>query len=383
MTDAKDPLADPRRAESDELAVQAEQARNRGDHDGARQLFALAAQLEEAVAQEVAEGSPRLRSLLAISAVALWYKAEEYEQGKHVAYQFLADGDALIEQGRSQLEELVDRCSREFELEKVANDPGMIPVEVKLDGGRIRVGLAPASAARKRGVAITQLLTRSAEVLNKAPYRDSGEAEVVRREQINIYEAPARAASYGLRFYVASGDQQLIDTERGVTPAMVVEKFLTLAAAAEEGPEALRAALGDEQYARAFMEGFAEIAPDGIDVGEVSCSAPSWKVPRLPRSTFEPRHREALRDGLADPVRDPKPGERTVDGILAQVILKHGDKWVEVDVGHDKPPVIVVVESKKLQARAALHHGEEVRIFAMAKKGQRLHMIEIIPRPRA
>jgi hypothetical protein len=124
MSYAKDPLSDPRREASEAHALAAEQAWSRGERSEAYRQFELAAQLEEEVAREVGAASPRLRSLLAISAVALWYKAGRYDASKRLAYHFLAASELLTEQGCSELEELVDRCSRESELSKSRTIPG-------------------------------------------------------------------------------------------------------------------------------------------------------------------------------------------------------------------------------------------------------------------
>jgi len=45
---------------------------------------------------------------------------------------------------------------------------------------------------------------------------------------------------------------------RRITPAKVVERFLDIAAAAEQGPAAVRELVDDDEYARAFIEGFAK-----------------------------------------------------------------------------------------------------------------------------
>jgi hypothetical protein len=138
-------------------------------------------------------------------------------------------------------------------------------------------------------------------------YREQGESDLQRDEKIQAFEAPARAASYGLRFYVATGARQTIPSEREVTPEQIVEHVLSVASAAEEGPEAVRALVKNEQYARSFMEGFRAIAPDGEDVSRVSCSSPTWKLARAPRLVFERQHREALKAAPEQPPRNPAP----------------------------------------------------------------------------
>lgn len=92
---------DPRSRESEELAFKAERCRN---PDEAMQLFARAAVLEEAVVAEIPLSSPRVRRVLAISAMALWLKASEYRRASDLAVGYVAAG--LVTQG--DLDELVD-----------------------------------------------------------------------------------------------------------------------------------------------------------------------------------------------------------------------------------------------------------------------------------
>lgn len=97
----KDPLTDPRRKLSEDLAWQAELAMRK-----AKQLFFKAAEHEEYVALRVPKTSPRLRSILAISAVSLWHKASEPKRVKKLAGRFLRSKTGLTKDGRVELERL-------------------------------------------------------------------------------------------------------------------------------------------------------------------------------------------------------------------------------------------------------------------------------------
>ena len=66
---------------------------------------------------------------------------------------------------------------------------------------------------------------------------------------------------------------------------------------------------GSTEYAEAFIEGFGDIAPDGVlDVGRVVCSAPSWRIPNSPRTTLQRGHRDALRAAIQEKEREPPSG---------------------------------------------------------------------------
>jgi hypothetical protein len=88
---------DPRSRESEELAFRAEVLERRGNQDlrdlaEARQLFARAAALEEAVVADIPSSSPRVKRVLAISAVALWLRANEHCRASDLAVRYIADG---------------------------------------------------------------------------------------------------------------------------------------------------------------------------------------------------------------------------------------------------------------------------------------------------
>lgn len=92
------------------LAFEAERARKAGGQARALSLFAQAAELEYQVALDVPGDQARLRSVLAISAVALWIDARRYGDAVRAACEFLARPDALTEQGLSDLQALLDRA---------------------------------------------------------------------------------------------------------------------------------------------------------------------------------------------------------------------------------------------------------------------------------
>jgi hypothetical protein len=382
------PLTDPRRKKSEEITLQAEAAWSNAEHDRARELFAVAAAIEESVAREAPISLPRARSAVAVAAVALWNRAGDFARAKRIAYAFLGQADGLSDQGREDLERLVDRCSREAELTRLTNDPTMVPVELKLDGGRIGIGVAPESVARRRREMLASLLRRTAELEAKVEYRDRGESELERNDQIQLLEVPALAASYGVRLYVATGAQQRISSEQMVTPARVVERFLVLAEAAAQGAAAVRAKIADPQYANAFLDGFGEIAPDGEDVGTVACFAPSWKV-RARSLVFEPEHRRELRAAAAAPfLRDARPGERTFDGQLVGVHLTRASSWIELEIEGKNQPEIIMVNEKRLRAKVAtMRSGDTdalIRVYAKrSARQQRMAMTDVVALTRS
>lgn len=83
---------DPRSRQCEALAVQAEQAQRAGDVARARALYAKAAELEQMVVADVPSNAPRIRSVLGVSAVALWYKARLLHHAIALAQHYVALG---------------------------------------------------------------------------------------------------------------------------------------------------------------------------------------------------------------------------------------------------------------------------------------------------
>ena len=107
---------DPRSQEADALSLQAELLERRGELAAARELYGRAAGLEEALARETPGESPRVRGVLAISAVSLWAAAGALARAIGLADEFLADAgltaSAWAELGKLA-EELRARAARE------------------------------------------------------------------------------------------------------------------------------------------------------------------------------------------------------------------------------------------------------------------------------
>jgi hypothetical protein len=106
-------LRDERGQQSEALAFEAERARRAGDQARALALFAQAADLEAQVAREIPGEQPGVRSVLAISAVALWLEARRCDDAVRVACEFLARPEMLTEQARTDLQALLERAFRE------------------------------------------------------------------------------------------------------------------------------------------------------------------------------------------------------------------------------------------------------------------------------
>lgn len=112
-------IADPRSQAVDELAWQAEQELRRGNAEGAYRLFARAAEIEQAIAEAAAAEPVPVRSVLAVSAVALWYKAAKWREAEGLAHRYLAEPGRLTPDAYYELWDLLERVKVESQLQPV------------------------------------------------------------------------------------------------------------------------------------------------------------------------------------------------------------------------------------------------------------------------
>ncbi len=97
---------DPRWRQSEEQAVEAEHASDRGDLAGARSLYRRAAEQAGAFALSIDGSMPRTRAIAAVTAVVLAARGGDFHQAVMLAEMFLASPGSLPVEGVAELETL-------------------------------------------------------------------------------------------------------------------------------------------------------------------------------------------------------------------------------------------------------------------------------------
>ena len=97
---------------SERYASDAEVAKLRGEHAQVQELYAIAAQHEESALDAIASEKPRTYGIIAVSAVALHFKAAEFAEAKTLAYRCLAS-QRLPEFASRQIEDMLQSIMRE------------------------------------------------------------------------------------------------------------------------------------------------------------------------------------------------------------------------------------------------------------------------------
>ena len=123
-------FADPRNEQVDALRFRAERASTQGEIQESRRLYAEAACLEQELADCITRDHLRTRSVYAVSAAALWRRAEDRAHVIDVATHFLADRGALTTDAVDQLEGLLGwaRGSGSLaDVRRAVRDPHVVP----------------------------------------------------------------------------------------------------------------------------------------------------------------------------------------------------------------------------------------------------------------
>jgi hypothetical protein len=314
-------LEDPRGREVDEYAWQAEQRLRANDLDGARELYERAAALEQEIAEAASDAPVRVKSVLAVSAVALWYKAGRWSDAERLAHRWLAEAN-MTGDARDELQDLLQRCWVEPQLDSTTLQ-STLPLELRLVGGEVRRGLAPARIVRKKQQDLIATLERIAEWRLGRDYRERGTSNLA--GELDILQAPARAASYGVRLYVRTSIEE---HDKQVSTGSLLNDFFELA---RGDVEAIDQQIGDPRYRLWFTKSLRNLCADGEHVEDVIYSSPTWRI-RLPEVHLDRAVRQRLdrRLGARQQLPMPTPGKSEVEGTLNAVRLTAEERTIEI-----------------------------------------------------
>lgn len=313
-------LGDPRGQEADELSWLADKEMRRGRLAEARNFYARAAAIEQSIALDSIDDPIRVRSVLAVSATALWYKAARWTEVQLLAHRWLAEPDRLTPDARAELRRLLQRSWSESQFTAEELDE-MLPVEIRLMGGAVGHGLAPAKTVKRKEERFIAMLERTGEWRLGFAYREAGMSPLA--QKLDVLQAPASAASYGIQLYVRSSMQ----SADGNTSLSTSELLTSLFDLLSTPPEKLEVRVENERYHQVFLDVLRDLSADGEQVTDVVYSSPTWRV-RLPEV-----HLNAEIHARVAKVRE-KRRERpaVITGRLCGVHLTQSVRWIEIEV---------------------------------------------------
>lgn len=249
-------------ATSERLAIEAQLALRARNAAPALALYKQAAQWERKALEQLDMSKVRTRGITAVSAVALWFKANEYELAEQLAYSMLADTN-IPEFAREELRTLVQAIWTESSKKKAGVEfvPGQVLVSVK--GGEVVTGGAPLDLIVEKVQTIQSLFYRTIEFLNGTAHRRSGPPSKELQDACRPWLFQSAPGSY--QFSVAI--QKPLQTDffnEDVDPERIAQHFLEIVSASSgEDTVELERLVPDENYRTTFLKLARNLAPTG------------------------------------------------------------------------------------------------------------------------
>lgn len=313
---------------SERLSADAELSRRSGDNAKAVELYRESAGEELLAFDALDLNKTRTRGVTAVSAVALFYKAQEYVQAERLAYRLLA-GD-LPSFASEQLRNLLQIiwASDSAHRAGIAFVTGDVLVSVK--GGHVIHGGAPLDLIVRRVEGIQAVLFRTVEMLLNRPFRRRGEPDSQLQTMFRpwLFQVPAGSYQFAVRMQEPE-QMDLWEADRPKLEAITRTFFSVLRASAVSPDSELPAVVPDAEYRGAFLKLARSLAPTGRSFDRLEiCDASAPVEPIVTLSTD-------TRTGLSGAIRKLRPAtaspdvlERTVAGTLRAVHLDQD--WLEI-----------------------------------------------------
>lgn len=322
-------------SKSERLSADAETFSRSGDKVLAAELYRQSAEEEVLAFNAADEKKIRTRGITAVSAVALFYKGQDYDRAEQTAYRML--GASLPPFATDQLRNLLQIIWTTGSAQKAGIKfvPGDVLVSVK--GGQVIHGGAPLDLIMRRVEGIQSVLFRTVEMLLDKPFRKRGvpDSDIQSMFRPWLFQAPAGSYQFAVR--MQEPEQMGLWEESRPKLDQVTHTFFTVLKASATDPEAeLGSLVPNAEYRGAFLKLARNLAPSGhaFDSLEIrDASAPAEPMVTLGSDT---------RTGLNEAIRKLKPVssleddvETTVSGTLRAVHLDQD--WLEITLTTDPP----------------------------------------------
>lgn len=320
---------------SESAAGKAEFALREGDVARALELYRQAAAAEREALAEISVAKPRTRGITAVSAVALAYKARDFEHSEGLAHELLASA-SLPEFAIQQLRDLLQLnwAQREAARAGIQFLPGDVLVSIR--GGEVLLGGAPLDLIVTKMDQVTAIFFRATEMLLGRPLRRRGlpASDIRALLQPWLFQAPA--GSYQFTIRIQEPEQRNPFPGDALEVRKLSETVLKILEAASTDPSALEGTVPDEAYRTAFLKLAREIAPaEGGRFSELALRDPA--SPKSPRAIFTTTSRSVIDEGLKRGVEVAGSNGGDVVPVLGTLRAVELDKnWLSVATEDDK-----------------------------------------------
>ena len=359
---------------SEDRASRADIARQRGEPEAAVALYAEAAAAETRAFDAFDGDDDQLRSILALGAASLHYKAGDLDTASRLAYGYLGRANALPHYA-SQMEHLLNtiRFERDWQGARLA-DP-RTRLRFSLRGGETMHGGVPADVLEAPRRAAVALVTRAIEFGLSVAYRSAGKVNLDTLRQFRPWILQAPAGSYQFDVAVQPPAQRELMPSHEASAESVVQSSAEILAAASQSPDAiLPEIVPNADYRRAFLKIAKDLTPDDRGFRQLEVRTPSHDSPIVLRSIS----REIITDAIKRLDVDADPGNEQredleISGILRNVHLD--SEWIEVRVDAMKHRITGFNEDLATQAGGFLN--QNVILSVQRDQAGKLHFREI------
>ena len=265
-------------AESERFAIEAEIALRARETAHALSLYGQAAALERRALDLLDISKMRTRGVTAVSAVALWYKAEEYVRAEQLAHSMLADPH-MPDFARDDLRNLVQAIWTESAKLKagVTFVPGQVMVSVK--GGEVIAGGAPLDLIVDKVQTIQSMFYRTIEFVNGVPHRRVGRPAKELQEACRPWLFQSAPGSYQFSVAIQRPTQPDFFKE-DIEPERIAQHFLEIVrASSSDDTTALASLVPDETYRSTFLKLARNLAPTGKTFERIELRSPGEMRP--------------------------------------------------------------------------------------------------------
>ena len=355
--------------QSERFASDAEVANHRGEQALALELYASAARAEEQALLEIDMSKPRAYGIIAVSAVALHYKAAMSTEASTLAHRLLGSTAPLPNFARRQLDDLLETIRRE----KAGISFADAHLLVSIRGGEIVQGGAPLDLILSKAQKMKNLLYRTTEHLKQLPHRTRGEPSNEVQDSYKPWIFQTAPGSYQFAVSVQQSSQlNMFDTD-DIHPKQIVDGLFDILLACAESPVYdLPEVVPDAHYRNTFLKLTRDLAPTAAGKGFSRIDVRSANVERP--VSLSANTRNVLNGAIrTDRPTVPEGKEEEIRGILRALHLDQD--WIEVRDANGEPQRVNQVKDEVDDRLGAMvNHPVTVLVWRI---GDDLHFRDI------
>ena len=359
---------------SEDRASRADIASQRGEFETAVALYAEAATAETRALDAFDRDDDLLRSMLALGAASLHYKARSLDTAARLAHRYLS-GVNVLPHYAGQMEHLLDsiRLERDWQEARLA-DP-RTRLRFSLRGGETLHGAVPADVIEAPRRAAVALVTRAIELALPVAHRTAGRASPDTLHRFRPWVLQAPAGSYQFDVAVQPPAQPELMPSHQVSAEAVVQSSAEILAAAAQSPDAvLPEIVPDIDYRRSFLKTVKALIPDDHGFRRLEVHTPSQDAPIVLRSASREIIVNAIkRLGAGADHGSKLPEDVEISGILRNVHLD--SEWIEVRVDATKHRIADFNE--ELAAQAGKFLNRKITLSVQRDQAGKLHFRDI------